>query len=566
MNTNQYLQQILKNHYKNNPKLFNAKEGGVLNIPFEKQATNFFVSGLPKSMEYMANAEVEDGEYLISLSNEVQKVLGNTHEKGGEKMLLDPGTKVVSDHKTLGDQAKICGEKYNVKLNSSDTFAEAIEKYSKTIGLTEKMEELENLYKQVKAQDDIFDAETKKINLEFLATEIKEEKEEMAELLKQREAFTSYIFNKQEKSKQEDMKQSKDDDIKKFKDGGMLSALCKKHGISEEEGMKILMENDVPQYKDGNVVEPYAYGTDKLHKSDWNQEEWTKALVDLGINPNQSNIAIQKELYSRYKDPIDATHAKFGMPVGGREDGLLGERWVLAAKAALEAKNTPAAAPEKVADKVVEKETVDATKGITDLNLKTKAKAPAHLILPAQMNLPPDALVAQLALNPKRERLSPIEMSPEANLVEINKAQNFANMSANMQPFAQNAGLLSNISANTAEQINKAIVSTNQTNVQNEYSTNLTNLQQSNMEKGLQDNAKLDYEKRSQTAMALTLQDYYNWFSANQANSVAQFNFLNKYQTAQGLFENVTTDEFGVPIFDKTQGRKLSYPAAPVTS
>ena len=51
-----------------------------------------------------ANAEVEHGEYLQHNDGSVQKVLGKTHEEGGEPMMLDAGTRVVSDNLKIGKE------------------------------------------------------------------------------------------------------------------------------------------------------------------------------------------------------------------------------------------------------------------------------------------------------------------------------------------------------------------------------------------------------------------------------------------------------------------------------
>ena len=51
-----------------------------------------------------ANAEVENGEYLQHPNGAVQQVVGKSHENGGEAMMLEPGTKVVSDNLKLGKE------------------------------------------------------------------------------------------------------------------------------------------------------------------------------------------------------------------------------------------------------------------------------------------------------------------------------------------------------------------------------------------------------------------------------------------------------------------------------
>ena len=59
--------------------------GSFMALPFEKMATDNYIVALPPQMEYLANAEIEDDEYIITPEEEVKKAAGKTHEEGGNE-------------------------------------------------------------------------------------------------------------------------------------------------------------------------------------------------------------------------------------------------------------------------------------------------------------------------------------------------------------------------------------------------------------------------------------------------------------------------------------------------
>lgn len=235
--------------------------GTFLDIPYEKMAINEYVGGLPAAMEDLANAEIEDEEYIIDPDNVVKKAMGLTHEKGGIKTILQPGTKVVSDNLKVGAKlAKEINSQLDLGVRLNHTYAEVIDKYNAKIGLAEKNAELEKLYKQLKKNDEIENESTKRVNETFLMKEIKEEEQERQRLLEARAVFANKVYNKQQEGK-----------LEKFENGGMFKggnfeALCKKYKLTKEQGLEMLK-----QYEDGGQEQVVTQEQPQMGEQEVNQ-------------------------------------------------------------------------------------------------------------------------------------------------------------------------------------------------------------------------------------------------------------------------------------------------------
>lgn len=265
--------EVMKDYYSNQAEL-NRKEyqytprkdggkinlfenGGMLSLKPEEIAIDEYIAALPEQMEEMANAEIEKDEYIIRPDNVVNKVVGETHEKGGVKQFLEDGTKIVSDNLKIGkDVANVIFDKTGLKVKATDTYAETIDKYSKQIGLDKLNEEAQNMHKKMREVSQIKDAITRDINMSFLKEELDEIEVKRQDLLQKRLDFSNKIYKAQESSKE----------VPQYRSGGMHSspefkAMCKKYGITEEEGLMALkkLENGgtttQEKYPDGGKKE-----------------------------------------------------------------------------------------------------------------------------------------------------------------------------------------------------------------------------------------------------------------------------------------------------------------------
>jgi len=83
------------------------------------------------------------------------------------------------------------------------------------------------------------------------------------------------------------------------------------------------------------LIEPYGYGSNKLHHSKYDKAQWEKWAAETGFKPKgrtakEQNLEFQKYLLEapQFKDKVRAIHKELGMPYAGKpEDAFLGERW-----------------------------------------------------------------------------------------------------------------------------------------------------------------------------------------------------------------------------------------------
>lgn len=226
----------------------NMQDGGEVDIDL---LTGSYAKGTNNGDE---NVELEDGEYLQEPGGTPKKVEGKSHEQSdengtGEKMKLEGGTEVVSDDlKPNKTQRKEIADTFGIKIKAKDTYAKALEKYNKTIGLYDLIEEEEEIIEEIKNQkekmaEDGADEATSNINLEFLSSKIKDIGDQKVELeALSKDAFNS-IFKMQEASKPAE---EKDMEQKEFAIGGkvynqdQIMSVANKYGISKDKAMGIV--------------------------------------------------------------------------------------------------------------------------------------------------------------------------------------------------------------------------------------------------------------------------------------------------------------------------------------
>jgi hypothetical protein len=83
------------------------------------------------------------------------------------------------------------------------------------------------------------------------------------------------------------------------------------------------------------LIEPYGYGTDKLHHSKYDKEQWQKWAKETEFKPKSTTVAGQNKEFQEhllthpdFKDKVLQIHKDLGMPYADKpEDAFLGERW-----------------------------------------------------------------------------------------------------------------------------------------------------------------------------------------------------------------------------------------------
>jgi hypothetical protein len=224
----------------------------------EELLTGDIVKGLDPHSPIKANAEIEKNEYMKFPEGSVQKVVGQKHEKGGVKMNIPDGTKVISDHLTLTkEQVKTLSKEHGLDLSVKDTYASVMEKYSKKIGLSKLNKEQEEMFSVLKKELDKDTAEgTARVNQQYLSTKINDIENRKKSLEEERAGFFDVVFDMQESTKKPEK-----EDNDNFKFGGMsmknFDNLCKKYGLSPDQGLSMLRDggyNVTPKFDEGGEL------------------------------------------------------------------------------------------------------------------------------------------------------------------------------------------------------------------------------------------------------------------------------------------------------------------------
>lgn len=185
-----------------------AEDGGLIylskggEVPKEKLMSGDYTTGVGPRMP--ANAEVEHGEYLQHNDGSVQKVLGKTHEEGGEPMMLDAGTRVVSDNLKIGKElSKEVNEFFGLKSKPTDTYAAIIDRYKKKNDIDDVEKREQEVLKKVEKNENVKNATAKTLNSEYLNEQLHQIQDEKLGLQEKLSQFTDFVFKAQQEAKGE---------------------------------------------------------------------------------------------------------------------------------------------------------------------------------------------------------------------------------------------------------------------------------------------------------------------------------------------------------------------------
>ncbi len=163
-------------------------------------------SNLVNPME--VNSEVEHGE-MVQQQGNISQVDGKRHSQGGEGVTLQEGDQVLTDDIRIPfAQRRDIEKKLGIKLKTTDTYSQAMEKYNKKIGLTELQKEQEDIFADLKKDSERDYAQTRQketteqVNQMLISKKINDTENAKNELKPlQDEAFNS-LFEMQEFAKE----------------------------------------------------------------------------------------------------------------------------------------------------------------------------------------------------------------------------------------------------------------------------------------------------------------------------------------------------------------------------
>lgn len=249
--------------------------------------------------------EVEDGEIIRSPQGDVIEVDGRTHEQGGELFNLQIGTEVTTNNTKIGKSGvKTFTDAFpnlNLKLKTTDTYADVIRKASSKIGVEQKREELNKLRDNLDTLD-TRDINTYNLNAAYLSNKLEEQQRLLEVLQASERSVVDTVFDVQESKKSN--RTPVIDGF--FKNGGLVSnanmdALVKKTGLPRNyiEGYLYRCGGKVRKMDDGGKI---------YYQQVLNQfalpEYGSQRLTSTGITPALSGRVTQDAFIDRVNETL----------------------------------------------------------------------------------------------------------------------------------------------------------------------------------------------------------------------------------------------------------------------
>jgi len=183
----------------------------------------------------MANAEIEDGEYVQDTEG-VKYAEGAKHSEGGIPTQLENGARVLSDYKKVGkDLSKQFSEQLGFEVKASDTFATVLDKFNRKEEFDKKLKHLDEYADKMEKQEKIVKHDaTLALNKQILIEEAQEDTQKLQELVKQQEGLFNMLFEAQEATK------VMEEGGNYMQNGGTVNDLMAKYNISAEEATKLI--------------------------------------------------------------------------------------------------------------------------------------------------------------------------------------------------------------------------------------------------------------------------------------------------------------------------------------
>lgn len=235
----------------------------------------------------MPNAELEGGEYFQYPDGLIQIAEGNKHSKGGIKMLIPDGTKIISNKLKLSSKdVKAIKEQFDIKLNTNMTYSKAMAAFEKKIGVKEINEDQEKAFKQLENQikDEDISEGTMRINQEHLSKKIYDLENSRKEKEGSRSIFFNFLFNLQEAGKSPVKKEMSEKGNYKY--GGVFSEKIKTEEPKVKgETFKIKEIELVPKKEKGGMFD------------DVSEETILKIAKKLGISESRAKKLIKNNVF-----------------------------------------------------------------------------------------------------------------------------------------------------------------------------------------------------------------------------------------------------------------------------
>lgn len=277
------------------------REGGGVNLGNGQKMdtsdmTGEYIYPLPKSMDDNANVEIEKGEYVLTPDSVgPMEAKGNRHEDGGTPVDL-PEAHIISDYRTIDDDfASYIRENYGIKATSKDTYATLLDRYKKKIGLADKYEDQERVYKRLEKNEDVKDKNTSNLNASILSKYVNENQKEIDELEAQFRSFAEIVYGKQEESKRNEKMDAF------FRDGGVVDLnqvkkQAKAFNIAESDAKNWIYDEYVKQTRKMAEGGPTQKELEELRKNAIGYNKLINQLFGRTLNMTVSDVSGREQI------------------------------------------------------------------------------------------------------------------------------------------------------------------------------------------------------------------------------------------------------------------------------
>jgi len=322
--------EFYKNLYKDNRPIQMLQQGAEVNQA-EALTGKFIVDQGQGNVELENNELVKDNK-----TGNIQKVVGDKHVDGGVTTTLED-SKILSDYTKIGAKnAKELKDRYQISLKSSDTFAKAMDKVNKKIGVEKATEELAETIKKVGKNESVKSKPTQKLNEEYLTKEVEEYQTELDELSGVQNVIFEDLFERQE----EIPKKGKQGEILD-KNGKVVQT--RNEPISQQGGINMQgydtyeeeLKSRAPQKPVKRIL--YNVGTNEVKEGSLPPGQYTKVeyldnsidyLDDVGYEnfKRMNNFRIYQEQQTKPKENLMASMQEGGVFELANKYGISPER------------------------------------------------------------------------------------------------------------------------------------------------------------------------------------------------------------------------------------------------
>jgi len=179
---------------------------------------------------------------------------------------------------------------------------------------------------------------------------------------------------------------------------------------------------------------------------------------------------------------------------------------------------------------------------------KERAKGKEVYLLPDQTPLSPTGMQPHLKANRRYGRIDAQQITPDAQLTELNRGVGAAMQELDKLPAGQKEAYIMQLQANKQAQTSELLSKTEAANAQFRQTADAFNLRQGDREEEAKWADLLNYEQRSLGALANTEDDFRRYFNTGQERNVANFNNINALNLMNATYENFDITNDGVQV------------------